>query len=45
MLFWLSKTKRLEIYFSTLYLFLVLTLTKILTVHSKTNKLKFQISL
>ena len=32
-LFWLSKTKRLEIYFSMLYLFLVLTLTKILTVH------------
>ena len=40
MLFWLSKTKRLEIYFSMLYLFFVLTLTKILiTVHSKTNKL------
>ena len=28
-----SKTKRLEIYFSMLYLILVLTLTKILTVH------------
>ena len=35
MLFWLSKTKRLEIYFSMLYLFLVLTLNKILTVHKK----------
>ena len=31
MLFWLSKTKRLEIYISMLYLFLVLTLTKILS--------------
>ena len=29
MLFWLSKTKRLEIYFSMLYVLL----TKILTVH------------
>ena len=45
MFFWLSKTKRLEIYLSMLYLFLVLTLTKILTVHSNYYQLKFQISL
>ena len=45
MLFWLSKTKRLEIYFSMLFLFLVLTLTKILKKQTNYYQLKFQISL
>ena len=45
MLLWLSKTKRLEIYFSMLYLFLVLTLTKSIKKQTNYYQLKFQISL
>ena len=46
MLFWLSKTERLEIYFSMLYLVLVLKFLQSIKKNKKNYyQLKFQISL
>ena len=45
MFFWLSKTKRLEIYFIMLYLFLVLKFLQSIKKQTNYYQLKLQISL